>query len=54
MLVDQIYIHEENGKQDVEVCLKVAYRTHYDLYDDFQNLVDRRFDIGRFADEVIA
>lgn len=54
MLVDQIYIHEEDGKLDVEICLKAAFRTHYDLYDEFHNLVDRRFDIGRIADEVIA
>lgn len=40
MLVDQIYIHEENGKPDVKIHLKAAFRTHYDLYDKFQNLVD--------------
>jgi len=34
MLVERIYVHEENGKLDLEICLKAPFRDHVDTYEN--------------------
>ena len=45
MLVDQIIVSELDGKLDIEICLKAAFRGHYDIYDDFMTLIDRNLEM---------
>jgi len=45
MLVEKIIITEVDGTLDIEICLKAAFRRHYDIYDDFMVLVDSSVEI---------
>ena len=45
MLVEKIIIAEVDGSLDIEICLKAAFRRHYDIYNDFMVLVDSSVEI---------
>ena len=32
VLVKRIYVHEENGKISLNICLKAPFRDHIDIY----------------------
>ena len=34
LLVDKIYVHEENGKLSLDICLKAPFRDHMDIYEN--------------------
>ena len=34
MLVDRIYVHEENGKISLDINLKAPFRDHCDVYEN--------------------
>ena len=34
LLVDKIYVHEENGKLSLTICLKAPFRDHLDIYEN--------------------
>lgn len=38
MLVERIYVHEENGKLDLEICLKAPFRDHVDTYENGEQI----------------
>jgi len=44
MLVDEIIVTDVEGKLDLEICLKAAFRRHYDFYDDFMVLIDKSWE----------
>jgi len=50
ILVEKIIITEIGGKLDIEICLKAAFRGHYDIYDDFMVLIDRSSEMRVVAD----
>ena len=33
LLVDKIYVHEEDGKLSLNICLKAPFRDHLDIYE---------------------
>ena len=33
LLVDKIYVHEEDGKLSLDICLKAPFRDHLDIYE---------------------
>jgi len=45
MLVDKIIITDAEGRLEIEICLKAAFRQHYDIYDDFLVLVESLVEI---------
>nr|WP_243254923.1 zinc ribbon domain-containing protein [Anaeromassilibacillus sp. D41t1_190614_C2] len=52
MLVDKIYVREENGKLSLEICLKAPFRDHVDIYENGQqvdSLVSLNYDFDRLA-----
>ena len=34
LLVDKIYVHEEDGKLSLDICLKAPFRDHMDIYEN--------------------
>ena len=34
LLVDKIYVHEEDGKLSLDICLKAPFRDHLDIYEN--------------------
>lgn len=34
LLVDKIYVHEEDGKLSLDICLKAPFREHMDIYEN--------------------
>ena len=34
LLVDKIYVHEENGQLSLDICLKAPFRDHMDIYEN--------------------
>lgn len=34
LLVDKIYVHEEDGKLSLTICLKSPFRDHLDIYEN--------------------
>ena len=34
LLVDKIYVHEEDGKLSLNICLKAPFRDHLDIYEN--------------------
>ena len=34
MLVEKIYVHEEDGKLSLNICLKAPFRDHIDVYEN--------------------
>ena len=48
MLVDEIVIHEKNGKLDVQITLNGEFRTHIDYYDESGDITDRHAEIWYF------
>jgi hypothetical protein len=46
MLVDEIIVDEVDGKLSIEVCLKAAFRRHYDVYDEFMELIETGGDVS--------
>lgn len=34
MLVERIYVHEEDGKLSMNICLKAPFRDHIDVYEN--------------------
>ena len=34
MLVEKIYVHEEDGKLSLNICLKAPFRDHMDVYEN--------------------
>lgn len=52
MLVERIYVHEENGKLDLEICLKAPFRDHVDTYENGEQIGSDRsisFDFDRLG-----
>ena len=45
MLIDKIIITNVDGKLDIEICLKAAFRQHYDFYNEFMVLTDRSLEM---------
>lgn len=48
MLVDEIVIHEKNGKLDIQITLNGEFRTHIDYYDKSGDITDRHAEIWYF------
>lgn len=46
MLVDEIIVDEADGKLSIEICLKAAFRRHYDVYDEFMELIETGGDVS--------
>ena len=36
LLVDKIYVHEEDGKLSLDICLKAPFRDHMDIYENVE------------------
>lgn len=48
MLVDEVVIHEKNGKLDIQITLNGEFRTHIDYYDESGDITDRHAEIWYF------
>lgn len=38
MLVEKIYVHEEDGKLSLNICLKAPFRDHIDVYENGEQI----------------
>ena len=52
LLVDKIYVHEENGKLSLDICLKAPFRDHMDIYENGEQTecyLSQSYDFKRFG-----
>ena len=53
MLVDEIIIHEKNGKLDVQITLNGEFRMHIDYYDECGDMTGRDSEIWYFPEYAV-
>ena len=53
MLVDEIVIHEKNGKLDVQITLNGEFRMHIDYYNESGDITGRDSEIWYFSEYAV-
>ena len=52
LLVDKIYVHEEDGKLSLDICLKAPFRDHLDIFENGErtdSILSAEFDYDRLG-----
>ncbi len=56
LLVDKIYVHEEDGKLSLNICLKAPFRDHLDTYENGEQTecyLSQSYDFDRLGHSIM-